>query len=157
MQEANDATAVNAEPGEQLPQGSAATGSDASGLSLNAANEDQENTEDNEDEENSEDDEDPDKSDELDRPPLTYDNEIQKQLSPRGWTQAKVQATVDNPVATHDVWDFTSGDARQPATAYENSDGDYVVVNDKDGGIVQVSNCNNENWKPVWEDPRFAR
>lgn len=87
---------------------------------------------------------------------LSYSSKILGQMGPRGWTQATVEDTVDNPVATHNVWDLTSG-SPQPATAYESSNGGYVVVNDATREVVQVSDVNNTNWKPVWNDPRFAR
>ena len=34
-----------------------------------------------------------------------------------------------------------------PATAYINEDGSYVVRNDRTGDIVQVSDRNAQNWK----------
>lgn len=74
----------------------------------------------------------------------------------RGWSESLIQETGDNPAATHDVWDFTSG-TRQAATAYARSDGSYVVVNDETGAVVQVSDINKVGWKPVWDDPRFQR
>lgn len=81
---------------------------------------------------------------------------IAGQIGPRGWTEALIQGTVDNPTATHAVWDFTSG-TRQAATAYARSDGSYVVLNDETRLVVQVSDINKANWKPVWNDPRFQR
>ena len=77
-------------------------------------------------------------------------------MGPRGWTQQSVEETVANPAETHPVWDYTTGE-KQAATAYVQPGGGYVVVNDESGQIVQVSNLNNPNWKPVWDDPRFQR
>jgi hypothetical protein len=89
-------------------------------------------------------------------PKLSFDDKVDGQMGPRGWTQGEVEQTVRDPSATHPVWDYTSG-TREPATAYERNNGSYVVVNDSTGQVVQVSDANNPNWKPVWDDPRFAR
>jgi hypothetical protein len=87
---------------------------------------------------------------------LSYSTKITNQMGPRGWTTQLVEDTVSNPAQTHDVWDYTTGD-KQSATAYESPNGGYVVVNDETGQVVQVSDVNNPNWKPVWDDPRFQR
>jgi RHS repeat-associated protein len=87
---------------------------------------------------------------------LSYSPKILRQMGPRGWTQAAIENAVDHPVATHDVWDYTSG-TQQPATAYESSNGGYVVVNDATHDVVQVSDVNDSEWKPVWDEPRFQR
>jgi hypothetical protein len=44
----------------------------------------------------------------------------------------------------------TSG-SPQPATGYIDGDGDYVIVNDASGKVVQVSNKNDPNWRAPWE------
>lgn len=85
---------------------------------------------------------------------LSYSAKITKQMGPRGWTQDSISETVKNPADTHSVWDYTTGD-KQPATAYVRRGDGYVVVNDTTNEIVQVSDLNNSNWKPVWNDPRF--
>jgi hypothetical protein len=87
---------------------------------------------------------------------LSYSAKIEGQMAARGWTQGAIQATVDNPTATHAVWDLTSG-TKQAATAYVQRGGGYVVVSEESGAIVQISNLNKVGWKPVWEDPRFVR
>jgi RHS repeat-associated protein len=87
---------------------------------------------------------------------LSMSEKIVGQMGPRGWSEALMQETVENPAATHSVWDFTSG-TRQAATAYARSDGSYVVVNDSTNAVVQVSDINKVGWKPVWDDPRFQR
>ena len=87
---------------------------------------------------------------------LAFSQKILSQLASRGWTQGSVEDTYAQPFATHDVWDFTSG-GKEPATAYVQPGGGYVVVNDDSGQVVQVSDLNNPNWKPVWNDPRFQR
>jgi metal-sulfur cluster biosynthetic enzyme len=33
----------------------------------------------------------------------------------------------------------------------------YVVVNDATGDVVQVSDVNDPDWKPVWDEPWFQR
>jgi hypothetical protein len=87
---------------------------------------------------------------------LSYTTKITKAMGPRGWTEESVADTVKNPAQTHSVWDFTTGD-KQPATAYVQHGGGYVVVNDATGEIVQVSDLGSSSWKPVWDDPRFQR
>jgi len=87
---------------------------------------------------------------------LIYDAKITGQMAPRGWTQQSISQTVNGPSATYAVWDYTSG-TKQPATAYAQAGGGYVVVNDVTNRIVQVSDLNRANWKPVWEDPGFQR
>ena len=87
---------------------------------------------------------------------LSYSSKIEGQMGPRGWSQESIEAAVKNPSETHSVWDFTTGD-KQPATAYVQRGGGYVVVNDETNELVQVSNLNKSGWKPVWEDPRFMR
>jgi hypothetical protein len=79
------------------------------------------------------------------------------QIAQRGWTEQSIEETVANPVETHEVWDVAGGAGREPATAYVNSDGTYVVVNDETGRVVQISDANRPGWKPVWDDPRFRR
>ncbi|WP_421746651.1 colicin E5-related ribonuclease [Burkholderia vietnamiensis] len=73
----------------------------------------------------------------------------------RRWTSDSIASTIAHPVetiATQDTrFDPTTGTRRgDPATAYVNADGSYVVVNDKNGTVVQVSNRNNPNWKAPW-------
>jgi hypothetical protein len=87
---------------------------------------------------------------------LSFGDKISGQMAGRGWTEQSIEDTVAKPYATHDVWDYTSG-SREPATAYENADGAYVVVNDQTGQVVQISDANDSGWRPVWNDPRFQR
>ncbi len=91
-----------------------------------------------------------------DVPGFSISEKIAGQMGPRGWSHELLQETIDNPAATHSVWDFTGG-TRQAATAYARSDGSYVVLNDETRAIVQVSDINKVGWKPVWDDPRFQR
>ncbi|MDN5745547.1 MAG: hypothetical protein L0H31_10560 [Nocardioidaceae bacterium] len=87
---------------------------------------------------------------------LSYSTKIEGQLATRGWSKEAIEATIQNPTATHTVWDLTSG-TKQAATAYVQRGGGYVVLNDETRAVVQISNLNKTGWKPVWEDPRFTR
>jgi len=80
---------------------------------------------------------------------------IQGQMESRGWTVDSVHSTVANSekkIPTKDTrFDPVTGMRRNdPATAYVNSDGSYVVVNNNNGTIVQVSNRKDPNWKAPW-------
>ncbi len=80
---------------------------------------------------------------------LTTDAKIQRQMSKRGWTETEIQRTVAHPHQTARATDrrgYTDGTGK-PATAYFDTDGNYVVVNDRAGSIVQVSSKNNPNWR----------
>ncbi|MGF6769276.1 YD repeat-containing protein [Paraburkholderia sp. GAS199] len=77
---------------------------------------------------------------------------IAKQMKKRGWTEKDVEDTIDNPARTtktRDTRNLEDGSGRRddPATAYVREDGSYVVRNDVDGTIVQVSNRNDPNWQ----------
>ena len=78
-------------------------------------------------------------------------SKIEKQMGSRGWTDQSVGETIANPdktVSTTDTRHLADGtQVNDPATAYYNKDGSYVVRNDKTGDIVQVSNRNDPNWK----------
>jgi RHS repeat-associated protein len=88
---------------------------------------------------------------------LSIGDKIAGQMAARGWTEDSLYDALENPTETHDVWDYTGGSGREPATAYVNSDGAYAVVNDQTGNVVQISDANDPGWKPVWNDPRFQR
>lgn len=77
---------------------------------------------------------------------------IAKQMKKRGWTEKDVEDTIENPsrtTKTRDTRNLEDGGGRRddPATAYVRDDGSYVVRNDVDGTVVQVSNRNDPNWK----------
>ncbi|MFN7216296.1 colicin E5-related ribonuclease [Microcystis sp.] len=80
-----------------------------------------------------------------------FEPKIEKQLDKRGWTKETVQETIDNAnniKSTKDTRHLPDGSRMDdPATAYINKDGSYVVRNDRTGDIVQVSNRNAPNWK----------
>ncbi|PWI57778.1 colicin E5-related ribonuclease [Sulfoacidibacillus thermotolerans] len=87
---------------------------------------------------------------------INYDSKIAKQMTQRGWTKDSIQQTIDHPARTVKTTDtrFRPDGTRNsdPATAYINSDGSYVVRNDRTGNIVQVSDRNDPNWKSPWGD-----
>jgi RHS repeat-associated protein len=62
---------------------------------------------------------------------------IERQLQSRGWNQTDIDATVNNPFTTRDATNRRSGN---PATAYFNQDGSYVVRDNITSEIVQISN-----------------
>jgi RHS repeat-associated protein len=81
----------------------------------------------------------------------SFGKKIEAQLDKRGWTKDDVNGTIANPdrtVATTDSRYQPDGTRlNDPATAYVNKDGSYVVRNNKSGDIVQISNRNDPNWK----------
>ena len=79
------------------------------------------------------------------------DGKIGKQLPERGWTKEEIQSAV-NDGATGTTFDKRSASKtpdglsrNDPATVY-GSKGSYVVVNDRTGEVVQISDKNNPNW-----------
>ncbi|MFM0635994.1 colicin E5-related ribonuclease [Paraburkholderia metrosideri] len=82
-----------------------------------------------------------------------YENKIVGQMKKRGWTQADVEATIAHPsrtVPTRDNRFIPNGNGARrddPATAYIRDDGHYVVRNDVNGTIVQVSDRYDTGWK----------
>ncbi|MFJ3958069.1 colicin E5-related ribonuclease [Arthrobacter sp. NPDC090010] len=86
---------------------------------------------------------------------VRFEPKIEKQLKGRGWTKDSVRDLVNNPskeIRTRDTrWrPDGSGKNDDPATAYLNKDGGYVVRNDKTADIVQVSDLTDPNWKSPW-------
>ncbi len=83
---------------------------------------------------------------------VSYGKKIEKQLGKRGWTKGQVEGTISNPhrtVSTRDTRNLPGGGKmNDPATAYVNKDGSYVIRNDRTGDIVQVSSRKDTNWKP---------
>lgn len=79
---------------------------------------------------------------------------IRKQMGSRGWTDADISQTINNPSRTEVTrdtrWNPNGTQRNDPATGYVNPDGSYVIRNDVDGTIVQVSNRNDPNWKAPW-------
>ncbi|MEK8019039.1 MAG: colicin E5-related ribonuclease [Candidatus Parabeggiatoa sp.] len=82
----------------------------------------------------------------------SFEKKIKKQLAKRGWTEESVKNLVTNPhrtVQTRDNRWKSDGSGRRddPATAFIDDKGHYVVRNDLDGSIVPVSNINDPNWQ----------
>lgn len=82
------------------------------------------------------------------------ESKISRQIKKRGWTEKDVEDTIQSPARTtktRDTRNLEDGSGRRddPATAYVRDDGSYVVRNDVDGTIVQVSNRND----PKWQNP----
>lgn len=80
---------------------------------------------------------------------------IEIQMSKRGWDHDLIQDTLSNPYRTQATRDtrYLSNGGRldDPATAYIRRDEHYVVRNDLNRDIVQISDRNNPNWKSPYE------
>jgi Colicin E5 ribonuclease domain len=75
------------------------------------------------------------------------------QIERRGWSEASIRETVQNPHATSAATNKATGNS---ATAYFNSDGTYVVIDDVTGDLVQLSDRTNPGaWvpDPTIQDP----
>lgn len=84
-----------------------------------------------------------------------FEDKIEKKMGNRGWDKDDVNNTIENPdrtVQTKDTrWNADGTRRDDPATAYIDEDGHYVVRNDIDGTIVQISNKNKDGWKSPFE------
>lgn len=93
---------------------------------------------------------DPDDDDNEDKPKTSFGAKILGQLSKRGWTVESVQELISNPSRTAETADTRNNPDgsinNDPATAYIDEDGSYVVQNDETGDIVQVSDRSNSGW-----------
>jgi uncharacterized protein RhaS with RHS repeats len=78
---------------------------------------------------------------------LIFDDKISDQLGVRGWTEDSVKDLIDSTDSTGTTTDNRGGRS-DPASVYGTPTGGHVVVNDKTGEIVQVSDKNDDNWKP---------
>lgn len=67
------------------------------------------------------------------------------QLTSRGWDQSSIDNVVNGPVHTSTATNRATGN---PATAYFDSSGNYVVRDNVTGDLVQMSNRNDPNWIP---------
>ncbi|MDQ0242438.1 colicin E5-related ribonuclease [Arthrobacter bambusae] len=86
---------------------------------------------------------------------IKMESKILNALAKRGWTEQSVENLVNNPdrtVVTRDTrWQRGTGARNDdPATAYLDKNGGYVVRNDKTGDIVQISDLTDPNWKSPW-------
>jgi Colicin E5 ribonuclease domain len=80
---------------------------------------------------------------------------IARQMSRRGWTRREIESTLANPhriVDTTDMrWRADVSKRNDPAKAYIREDGHYIVRNEVDGTVVQISNRHKPNWKSPFE------
>jgi len=68
------------------------------------------------------------------------------QLSRRGWTEERINDTVNHPFVTRKAANKANGNS---ATAYFNKDGSYLVRDDITGELVQISDRTNPSeWLP---------
>ena len=67
------------------------------------------------------------------------------QIAERGWSEESIVDTVNNPSATRSSINKSNGNS---ATAYYDSDGNYVVVDDETGQIVQMQDKGADDWVP---------
>jgi RHS repeat-associated protein len=79
---------------------------------------------------------------------------IKKQMASRGWTKESIDDLLNSPsrtITTRDTrWRPDGTRLDDPATAFINREGAYVVRNDLSGDIVQISNRLDPNWKSPW-------
>lgn len=82
---------------------------------------------------------------------IIIEQKIIDQMPQRGWNALGIKNTIRSnkrTVKTKDTRYNSDGTRRNDsATAYILEDWNYVVVNDKDYTIVQISNKLNPNWK----------
>jgi transglutaminase-like putative cysteine protease len=70
---------------------------------------------------------------------------LSRQMEQRGWTKESIIETVENPAHTSPATNKANGN---PATAYFNADGSYVVVDNVTFEIVQISKVGDTGWIP---------
>ena len=86
-------------------------------------------------------------------PDITIESKIENQMAKRGWDESSIRETISKPDRTvqglkDTRFDPTTGARRSdPATGFVNKDGSYVVRNNTNGSIVQVSDRTNPGWK----------
>jgi filamentous hemagglutinin len=77
---------------------------------------------------------------------VRIDRKIAAQLSARGWTEHEIRAAVDRGPTGRSI-DHTGGRS-DPASVYGSKQDGYVVINDRTGRIVQISDRNDPGWIP---------
>jgi len=77
---------------------------------------------------------------------IHIDRKIAAQLNARGWTEHEIRAAVDRGPIGRSI-DHT-GSRTDSATVYGSKQGGYVVVNDRTGRVVQISDRNDAGWIP---------
>ncbi len=75
----------------------------------------------------------------------TITEKIESQMSKRGWNVELIDSTIQNPYTIRDAINKATGN---PATAYYTVTGDYVVVDNLTGDIVQISKYGDTGWIP---------
>lgn len=82
---------------------------------------------------------------------INVGRKIEVQMTKRGWTGDDIKKTISNPsriAYTSDRrWNSDGTRKLEPATAYIDRTGNYVVRNNVTGDIVQISDRNNPQWK----------
>ena len=82
---------------------------------------------------------------------LAIEAKIARQMLKRGWTRRDIEQTLTHPhriVETTDMrWRADGSRRHDPAKAYVREDGHYVIRNEVDSTIVQISNRYRLNWK----------
>ncbi|MFN9163645.1 MAG: RHS repeat-associated core domain-containing protein [Alphaproteobacteria bacterium] len=78
-------------------------------------------------------------------------------IKAKGWTGEQVDGVIDDPASTGEATDKQAGNdgkpRNEPATVYVDKDGNYVVVNNKTGEIIQVGTRDEPRDKPPHERP----
>jgi hypothetical protein len=81
-------------------------------------------------------------------------NKINGQMARRGWDRASMKELIDSPTVRYNVVDLRAG-IREPATVYAHSNNTYVMLNNRTGEVIQVSDRSKPGWKPVWESETY--
>jgi filamentous hemagglutinin len=71
---------------------------------------------------------------------------IAAHLTVRGWTEHEIRAAVDRGSIGRSI-DHAEGESN-PATVYGSKQGGYVVINDRTGRVVQISDRTDPGWLP---------
>jgi filamentous hemagglutinin len=74
------------------------------------------------------------------------DGKIYAQMAVRGWTEHQVRAAIDRGPIGMSI-DHTNAKSN-PALVYGSKQGGYVVVNDRTGRVVQISDRTDPAWVP---------
>lgn len=86
---------------------------------------------------------------------LIIEAKIARQMLARGWTRSDIEQTLAHPhriVETTDRrWRADGSRRNDPAKAYIREDGHYIVRNEADGTIVQISNRHRLHWASPFE------
>jgi filamentous hemagglutinin len=85
---------------------------------------------------------------------LVFDDKIKGQLKERGWTEQEIEGLVGSGAPTGTSVDQRGSGktedrlGRNDTASVWGDSGGYVVVNDRTGEVVQVSDKNDPNWSP---------